>query len=174
MLLVHLSRPSPLVMPCSCALPACTPCGTYLEIYASSTPAAQTPACSRFESILLHSAITDAFLSRQVPGGFIELQQGHVSICEIMRRFRATYLLTVVLLLHGPVSGASHDACVRSEAANRYRRCIPPDTWCSTIPSPPLTRRRTSTNYKANTISWEMSDCSAKYALSKPGATYAP
>ena len=40
-----------------------------------------------------------------------------------MRRFRATYLLTGMLLLHGPVSGASHDACVRSGVANRYRRC---------------------------------------------------
>ena len=38
-----------------------------------------------------------------------------------MRRFRAAYLLTGVLLLHGPVSGASHGACVRSEAAHRYR-----------------------------------------------------
>ena len=40
-----------------------------------------------------------------------------------MRRYRAVYLLIGVLLLHGPVSGASHDACVPSEVANRYLRC---------------------------------------------------
>ena len=33
------------------------------------------------------------------------------------------YLLIGVLLLHGLVSGAPHDACFRSEVANRYSRC---------------------------------------------------
>ena len=51
--------------------------------------------------VILHFVLADAFRSRQVPGGFIELHLGHVSICEIMRRCRATYLLIGVLLLHG-------------------------------------------------------------------------
>ena len=38
-------------------------------------------------------------------------------------RFRATYMLIGVLLLHGPVSGGSHDSCIRSGVANRYGRC---------------------------------------------------
>ena len=31
--------------------------------------------------------------------------------------------LSVSCCLHGPISGAAHDACVRSEVANRYPRC---------------------------------------------------